>query len=135
MRIRMMTAALAAATVTDRDARVGAGPLGLDRRARRRPRLPPGRPRRADPVSPNCAARARGRACVMRNFDRNRDGLISPREAEAANRAFAEVAGPRRDRFDWDARDVVVVDAARAAAGIAARCAAMASARPRAARR
>ena len=26
------------------------------------------------------------------------------REAEAANRAFAAVAGPRRDRFDWDAR-------------------------------
>jgi outer membrane protein OmpA-like peptidoglycan-associated protein len=46
----------------------------------------------------------RGRAFVMRNFDRNRDGLVSPREAEAANDAFAEAAGPRRDRFDWDAR-------------------------------
>lgn len=50
----------------------------------------------------------RGRAWVMLNFDRNRDGFINPREAEAANRAFAQTAGPRRDRFDWDARDVVV---------------------------
>jgi outer membrane protein OmpA-like peptidoglycan-associated protein len=47
----------------------------------------------------------RGRAFVIRNFDRNEDGLVSPREAEAANRAFAELAGPRRDRFDWDSRD------------------------------
>ena len=47
----------------------------------------------------------RGRAFVMRNFDRNRDGFINPREARAANRAFALVAGPRRDRFDWEARD------------------------------
>jgi outer membrane protein OmpA-like peptidoglycan-associated protein len=46
----------------------------------------------------------RGRAFVMRNFDRNRDGRVSVREAEAANRAFAAVAGPRRDRFDWDSR-------------------------------
>jgi outer membrane protein OmpA-like peptidoglycan-associated protein len=56
----------------------------------------------------------RGRAFVMRNFDLNNDGLVSPREAQAANDAFAEVAGPRPDRFDWDARrdvrrDVVVV--------------------------
>ena len=51
----------------------------------------------------------RGRAFVMRNFDDNRDGRISPREAQAANRAFAEVAGPRRDRFDWDRRETVVV--------------------------
>ena len=29
----------------------------------------------------------------------------NPREARAANRAFALVAGPRRDRFDWEARD------------------------------
>lgn len=47
----------------------------------------------------------RGRAFVLRNFDRNRDRLIQPREAQAANVAFAEIAGPRRDRFDWDARD------------------------------
>jgi outer membrane protein OmpA-like peptidoglycan-associated protein len=46
----------------------------------------------------------RGRAFVMRNFDWNRDGRVSVREAEAANRAFAAAAGPRRDRFDWDAR-------------------------------
>ncbi|URW75745.1 OmpA family protein [Sphingomonas donggukensis] len=52
----------------------------------------------------------RGRAWVMLNFDRNRDGYIGPREAEMANRAFANVAGPRRDRFDWDARDVVIVE-------------------------
>ena len=46
----------------------------------------------------------RGRAFVLRNFDDNRDGRISPREAQAANRAFAGVAGPRRDSFDWDRR-------------------------------
>lgn len=47
----------------------------------------------------------RGRAFVMRNFDRNRDGIVNVREAEAANRAFAGIAGSRRDRFDWDGRD------------------------------
>ena len=54
----------------------------------------------------------RGRAIVMRNFDFNRDGRVNPREATAANRAFAEIAGPRRDRFDWELRDrdVVVVE-------------------------
>src|SRR5690349_18926945 len=46
----------------------------------------------------------RGRAFVMRNFDFNRDGLVNRREAAAANRAFAEVAGARRDRFDWESR-------------------------------
>lgn len=46
----------------------------------------------------------RGRAFVMRNFDFNRDGLVNRREAAAANRAFAEVAGGRRDRFDWESR-------------------------------
>ncbi len=46
----------------------------------------------------------RGRAFVMRNFDFNRDGRISVREANAANRAFATAAGSRRDRFDWDSR-------------------------------
>ncbi|MEN2786908.1 OmpA family protein [Sphingomonas qilianensis] len=51
----------------------------------------------------------RGRAFVIRNFDNNRDGRISPREAQAANRAFAGVAGPRRDRFDWDRRGSAVV--------------------------
>ena len=51
----------------------------------------------------------RGRAFVMRNFDFNRDGRVSPREANAANRAFAQVAGQRRDRFDWSSRDRTVV--------------------------
>ncbi len=46
----------------------------------------------------------RGRAFVMRNFDFNRDGRVNRREAGAANRAFAEVAGARRDRFDWESR-------------------------------
>lgn len=56
----------------------------------------------------------RGRAFVMRNFDFNRDGRINRREAQDANRAFARIAGPRRDRFDWEARDhVVVVDPGR----------------------
>jgi outer membrane protein OmpA-like peptidoglycan-associated protein len=47
----------------------------------------------------------RGRAFVMRNFDDNDDGRISPREADAANRAFLRLAGGRRDRFDWESRD------------------------------
>jgi outer membrane protein OmpA-like peptidoglycan-associated protein len=47
----------------------------------------------------------RGRAFVMRNFDDNDDGRISPREADAANRAFLRIAGSRRDRFDWESRD------------------------------
>ena len=56
----------------------------------------------------------RGRAFVMRNFDVNRDGRVSPREADAANAAFAQAAGPRRDRFDWNApgRVVMVEEAA-----------------------
>ncbi|TPG20798.1 OmpA family protein [Sphingomonas koreensis] len=57
---------------------------------------------------PELRATNRGRAFVVRNFDRNRDGLIERREADAANRAFIQIAGPRRDRFDWDARDHVV---------------------------
>lgn len=48
----------------------------------------------------------RGRAFVMRNFDDNDDGRISPREAEAANGAFIRLAGGRRDGFDWDSRDL-----------------------------
>ena len=50
----------------------------------------------------------RGRAWVMRNFDFDRNGFISPDEADAANPAFLGAAGERRDRCDWDARDVVV---------------------------
>ena len=53
---------------------------------------------------PELRRTGRGRAFVMRNFDFNRDGLVNRREAEAANRAFAEVAGARRDRFDWESR-------------------------------
>lgn len=51
----------------------------------------------------------RGRAFVMRNFDRNRNGVVSIREAEMANRAFVEIAGARRDRFDWTIYDRPVV--------------------------
>ena len=45
----------------------------------------------------------RGQAFVLRNFDRNHDGFIDPREADAANHAFLAIAGERRDRFDWAA--------------------------------
>src|SRR3569833_1676305 len=82
-----------------------AGPLGLE----------PGRPRYrlAGPgvplLYPEQRATPRGRAFVMRNFDFDRNGFVSPREARAANRAFAEVAGTRRDRFDWDHPGRVVV--------------------------
>lgn len=58
----------------------------------------------------------RGRAFVMRNFDYNRDGRINRREADAANAAFAEAAGGRRDRFEWerfDRRDRVEAPALR----------------------
>lgn len=48
----------------------------------------------------------RGRAFVMRNFDRNEDGRVSPREADDANRAFLRIAGGRGDRFDWESRDI-----------------------------
>lgn len=50
---------------------------------------------------PELRATNRGRSFVLRNFDRNRDGVVQPREAEMANRAFIEIAGQRRDRFDW----------------------------------
>lgn len=68
----------------------------------------PGVPR----LFPELRNSPRGRAFVMRNFDRNHDGLIDPREAAMANRAFADVAGPRRDRFDWERHrpGVVVVE-------------------------
>jgi outer membrane protein OmpA-like peptidoglycan-associated protein len=55
---------------------------------------------------PELKRTARGRAFVIRNFDRNHDGRVSPREAEDANRAFLLVAGGRRDRFDWESRDI-----------------------------
>lgn len=47
----------------------------------------------------------RGRAFVMRNFDRNHDRFLTIFEARQANRAFAQIAGPRRGGFDWDSRD------------------------------
>lgn len=55
---------------------------------------------------PELKRTARGRAFVIRNFDRNHDGRVSPREADDANRAFLLVAGERRDRFDWESRDI-----------------------------
>lgn len=61
---------------------------------------------------PELRGTMRGRAFVIRNFDRDRNRVISVSEARAANAAFAQIAGARRDRFDWDARDsgYVVVD-------------------------
>jgi outer membrane protein OmpA-like peptidoglycan-associated protein len=44
----------------------------------------------------------RGRAFVMRNFDRDGNGFITPHGAREANRAFIEIAGRDRRRFDWD---------------------------------
>lgn len=55
---------------------------------------------------PELRRTARGRAFVMRNFDRNDDGRIGPREADDANRAFLRLSGGRRDRFDWESRDI-----------------------------
>lgn len=55
---------------------------------------------------PELKRTARGRAFVIRNFDRNHDGRVNRREAEDANRAFLLIAGGRRDRFDWESRDV-----------------------------
>jgi len=43
----------------------------------------------------------RGRAFVMRNFDLDRDGLIDPREARAADRAFDEMTHGDRAHFAW----------------------------------
>lgn len=59
---------------------------------------------------PELRGTARGRAFVMRNFDRNRDGRINRREADAANAAFVRYAGPDRARFDWARAPVVVVE-------------------------
>ncbi len=46
----------------------------------------------------------RGQAFVLRNFDLDHNGRISPREATAANDAFLAEAGAERGRFDWDRR-------------------------------
>jgi outer membrane protein OmpA-like peptidoglycan-associated protein len=40
----------------------------------------------------------------MRNFDLDHDGLVSRREARAANDAFLEMAGREHGRFDWERR-------------------------------
>jgi outer membrane protein OmpA-like peptidoglycan-associated protein len=56
-------------------------------------------------LAPELRDTRRGNAFVMRNFDFNRDGRISPREAQAANDAFLHSAGPDPRRFDWEARD------------------------------
>ena len=111
MRIKMklMMAALAVSTVAtampaaaqDRWDWTGGRPGGRDYRL-----IGAGAPL----LFPELRRTPRGRAWVMVNFDRNRDGRVSPREADAANAAFARVAGPRRDRFDWNAREVVVVE-------------------------
>lgn len=53
---------------------------------------------------PDLRRTPRGRIFVMRNFDLNRDGRISPREARAANRAFT-TAGLDRDGRGWDGPD------------------------------
>jgi len=47
----------------------------------------------------------RGRAFVMRNFDLDRNGFISPREAQAADRAFDEMTHGDRAHFAWDRGD------------------------------
>lgn len=57
---------------------------------------------------PELRRTARGRAFVMRNFDFNRDGRVSPREARAANRGFAS-RGPRRGG-EWGGPDRVIVE-------------------------
>lgn len=62
---------------------------------------------------PELRGTMRGRAFVIRNFDRDRNRVISVAEARAANAAFAQIAGARRDRFDWDARDTGYVVADR----------------------
>jgi len=107
-RIKLLTAALAAAAML-----AGASPAA----AQRSWDWGGGRPGDRDygligagvPILfPELRATNRGRAFVMRNFDFNRDGRVSPREADAANRAFAEIAGPRRERFDWNSRDHIV---------------------------
>jgi outer membrane protein OmpA-like peptidoglycan-associated protein len=53
---------------------------------------------------PELRGTRRGKAFVMRNFDFDRNGRISPREARAANEAFLAEAGTERSRFDWDRR-------------------------------
>ena len=90
-----LSAASAPATAQDRYDWSGGGSGDSDYRL-----VGPGVPR----LFAELRRTSRGRAFVMRNFDFNRDGRVNYREAEAANRAFADVAGTQRDRFDWESR-------------------------------
>lgn len=63
------------------------------------------RGRGVDLLVPELRDTRRGHVFVLRNFDFDRDGFISPREADAANRAFLRGVGPYRARFDWDRFD------------------------------
>ena len=58
---------------------------------------------------PELSRSPRGQAFVMRNFDYNRDGRVQPREAQAANEAFLDIAGPNRARYAWPAAERVTV--------------------------
>ena len=58
---------------------------------------------------PELSRSPRGQAFVMRNFDYNRDGRVQPREAQAANEAFLNIAGPNRARYAWPAAERVTV--------------------------
>jgi len=110
----LWTAALTAATLIAGTAPANAQDRGPDRwdwRAGDRPYRLVGPGVRV--LFPELRQSPRGQAFVMRNFDWNHDGVVDRREADAANRAFARVAGPRRDRFDWDRHggpDRVVVE-------------------------
>jgi outer membrane protein OmpA-like peptidoglycan-associated protein len=55
-------------------------------------------------LEPELRDTRRGHAFVMRNFDFDHNGRVSPQEARAANRAFLDAAGAERGRFDWEHR-------------------------------
>lgn len=62
------------------------------------------RGRGVDLLYPELRETRRGRAFVMRNFDLDRNGFISPPEARAADRAFDQLARGDRRHFDWEDR-------------------------------
>ena len=64
------------------------------------------RGRGVDLLYPELRETRRGRAFVMRNFDLDRNGMINPREAQAADRAFDQLAHGDRAHFRWDDRGV-----------------------------
>ncbi len=73
---------------------------------------PPGDPasyelrgRGVDLLVPELRDTRRGHIFVLRNFDSDHNGFISPPEADAANRAFLRGVGAERARFDWDRFD------------------------------